>query len=29
VQHHKGDIQFSSNDDQCATFTLRFPLHPN
>lgn len=29
VQHHKGDIQFSSNVDQGATFTLRFPLHPN
>jgi PAS domain S-box-containing protein len=29
VQHHKGDIQFSSNVDQGATFTLRFPLHSN
>ena len=29
VQHHKGDIQFSSKVDQGATFTLRFPLHPN
>lgn len=29
VQHHKGDIQFSSTVDQGATFTLRFPLHPN
>lgn len=26
VQHHKGDIQFSSKVDQGATFILRFPL---
>jgi len=29
VQHHKGEIRFSSEVDQGATFTLRFPLHPN
>jgi hypothetical protein len=29
VQHHKGNIYFSSTLDQGATFTLQFPLHPN
>lgn len=29
VQHHKGDIQFSSKVDQGATFALRFPLQSN